>query len=74
MKKVFVMQQFLKGITSVINKLEFIWFLVFCGIFLLGFLIFYCTAKTVQLQQWRRGGIVRHDKRQNWKKKIGHSL
>lgn len=33
MKKVFVMQQFLKGITSVINKLEFIWFLVFCGIF-----------------------------------------
>lgn len=43
------MQQFLKGITSVINKLEFIWFLVFCGIFLFGFgfLIFYCTAKTV---------------------------
>lgn len=49
MKKVFVMQQFLKGITSVINKLEFIWFLVFCGIFwyVFGFLIFYCTAKTV---------------------------
>lgn len=66
MKKVFVMQQFLKGITSVINKLEFIWFLVFCGIFCLVLVFLFSIAQQKQLlQQWRRGGIVRRDKKQN---------
>lgn len=66
MKKVFVMQQFLKGITSVINKLEFIWFLVFCGIFCLVLVFLFSIEQQKQLlQQWRRGGIVRRDKKQN---------